>query len=306
MSETKLAQFRVDDLLRELANQKLNGERGQHCSLSLTDRAVLMTIANHVRNGSDCYPSQEYLAAYLGTSKETIKRSLRSLKKKKLINSFKKPSLNSRYKTSRHNYYALTLPVDNSVREVIHDPNHDVKGVTDDPCHSVIGVKSTPVIGVTGDPLIEHSNRTIKNKERERKKHALPLSPDFEVSRASCDKAQSLGLTEEEANDELDKFLNYYIEKGEEKTDWNLMLQNWFIRAAQYKTKNKSVKGVNDAPQHITRCTVPDYVTPITEIRGDRNIAAQALGSIMEKLKLNGGKPNGLGSQGKGENKGSS
>lgn len=229
MSERKLAQFRVDDFLRDTANQTLNGERGQHCSLSLTDRAVLMTIANHVRNGSECYPSQEYLAAYLGTSKETIKRSLRSLKKKSLIKSFKKPSLNSRYKTSRHNYYTLTLPVDNSAIEVIDDPYHDVNGVTDDPCHSVIGVKSTPVIGVTGDPLIEHSNRTIKNKERERKKRA-PLSPSWLPTEKIMAKAVEVArVTGVAVNDLIKKFVNLSISKEKTSAYWDGEFENFLI-----------------------------------------------------------------------------
>lgn len=110
MSESKkLAQFSIDSFLRSPESRQYN--------LTIADTAVLMALGNHLRNEDNCYPSQEYLADYLFTSRDTILRSIKKLIKLNLIKSFKKPSIDKRSKFSLHNYYSLT--------EVIHRPAID-------------------------------------------------------------------------------------------------------------------------------------------------------------------------------------
>jgi DNA-binding MarR family transcriptional regulator len=301
MSEKeKLAQFRVDDFLRKIADATLSGDKGHLCTLSLGERAVLMTLANHVRNGSDCYPSQQYLAAYLGIAIKTIKRILQTLKKKKLIQSFKKPSNNKRYKTSRHNYYSLSLPVDNCVIGGVYDPIHTVIGVVDDPCHIGDRGQIGYVIGVVDDPLIEHSNKTIKNKERESVK-AHPLPDDFVPSKKTIKMAQDGGLTEEEANYELEKFEAHYKANGAIRVNWDAEATKWYLRGIEHKRKGKNGYGKK---AEVIRSTVPDYTPPVIGDRGDPNVAARALGDILGNLGLRqGAKPNGLGNTRPGKGK---
>lgn len=93
-------------------------------------------------------------------------------------------------------------------------------------------------------------------------------------------------MTEDEANYEFDKFMNHYLENEEEKKDWQLVLQKWFMRAGDYKRRH----GAITVKQEEVRSTVPWY-NP-----ADAKGVGELLNKVRERLNGSGGKTNGLGS----------
>jgi hypothetical protein len=144
---------------------------------------------------------------------------------------------------------------------------------------------------------IKRNNTKLNKTERSaRKKAALPLSDDFEPTRETVQEAKRVGLTYDEANYELEKFFNYYLENEEEKTDWQLVLQNWFIRAGDYKRKNGAIT-VN--AQEV-RSTVP-WFNPERDAPRDSQPVNSFMDQVRERLSTQGGKPNGIGHGKEGE-----
>jgi len=136
--------------------------------------------------------------------------------------------------------------------------------------------RGTPV------PTNNNKNNQVNNSERAATKRAAPLTDDFLPTQATFDKAEELGLTEEEANQEVDKFMGHYLAKGIKNVDWDAALHKWFIQAGIYKRKNKYTA---TAPkQDEVGSTVPWF-------NGHDPLRAF---EIAQKILPNGGSPNGL------------
>ena len=109
----------------------------------------------------------------------------------------------------------------------------------------------------------------MNKTERGRANRASALTDDFLVNKETKLLCIDLGFTQDEANNELDKFFNYYIGNGELKADWHRVMQNWMIRASEYKAQRSSQQ---KAPQQqdVVRSTVPwrnpDHATPVQTI----------------------------------------
>jgi biotin operon repressor len=243
----------------------------QHKLLPI-DKLLLITLASH-KGIKGIFPMQETLADELGMTRRHLRNRIKFLEKIGLIFVEKVGR--------KHHYHLQNLSTIGEPQflnqESIGELQYQNRGTTVPP----IGELQLPVYN-----KVNNKRRT----ERGRASLARPLSDDFEVTKESAKKAKELGLTEEEANLELDKFFAYYQGKGEEKADWNMVLQGWFIRAAEYKAKTPQKKGE-------VRSTVKFYEPePRTERRGDPQAAAQALGAILQRLKP---KPNGVGNHGR-------
>lgn len=247
-------------------------------------RLLLIALAKH-SGVKGIYPSTTTLAKELNVSSRYIKTCLNYLES---LNILKIARKNGR---SNH-YYLEFLSTDRGTTD--HRCTDDHRGTTDHPT----GELQIRDRGTTDHP-ISINNQLRRNKTERRKKAALALSDDFEPTRETVQEAKRVGLTQDEANYELEKFFNYYLENKEEKTDWQLVLQNWFIRAGNYKRQ----KGAINVKQEEVRSTVP-WFNPADAQRGAAPIANLLNGlatKAREHMEKQGGNPNGLGSQGQGE-----
>lgn len=283
---TKLAQFLVDEFLRSDESNKY--------TLTFQEVAILMALANHVRNAADCYPSQSYLAQYLRTSDDTINRYLKSLQRKKLIKTFRKPSKNKRYKTSRHNYYALTLPVDNFVitrteRDItqeneVRSPAESGTSQCDHP-HTAVRI-----------PADSGTNRTVNRTIKEKESRATPSDFVFEPDEANLLYAKDIGV-------DVDENIRTFIEKYRyPKTqaafkDWLIINQRHLMRkaaeSASSQSKIETSSPVNRMPFYESDRKLDAIKRDITP----EPVIIEKLPSFKEQLKIykqqQGSKPNG-------------
>lgn len=242
------------------------------------DKLILITLASH-KGVKGIFPMQETLADEVGTSLRYMKTRLKYLEKNGFI--FVE-------QINRKNHYHLTFLSTASDLQITSPKTTGDLQITSQVIYR------SPHRGSTDATINKVSNKV--RTERGRKGRAHPLSLPFEPNEESTEQAKRAGLTWEEANIALEKFVNHYCESGIEKTDWQLMLQNWLIREGDYKRKN----GTKTKKDQV-RSTVPDYEPPTVERRGDPEVMKNALKGILNQLGR--GKPNGLGSEGEGETK---
>lgn len=274
--------FRVAMFLRD--------EKSLTYDLIPSDISILFLLASHIGEREYWYISQPDIATECRIKVTQFRRRCKKLETQKLI---------TVKRTGKANGYGISLPypfsddryssteqgVDNS-----QPKNHDRSSSTDQ-----IGT-TVPIRSVLEGRHKETLNK-LKKTERGRTKRASPLSGDFLPNDESVMKAQDVGLTEDEANDQFEIFMNHFLDNGKAKHDWQLALRTWFIKAGEYKRKNPGKQ--KKEPEQV-RSTVPFYEPrDTTERRGDPNVMQSALKNIMSQLK--GGRTNGLGSQGEGK-----
>jgi hypothetical protein len=297
MSESKRTRHTASFLLSHFLNSR---DSFEHTWLTGSLVSVLrymfdiMEMTYNRTNVCICDKSIAQIAEYARTGRETVKRGLPLFVKHNLLSiERKKPRAPTHYGVGQLLLARLTVSLDY--------PQEDLTRLT-----TSLALGSPRA---QSNPNKAHSEPTYKKellkkdlkKERGGEKRASLLSDDFMPSEQSCQKAKESGLTETEANYEFDKFLVYYIEKGEEKNDWDMVLQHWFIRAGNYKKEKGAIKKKPDE----VRSTVPWY-----NQGGERGAepVSRLLTTLAEKAKakLNGqgGHVNGLGDEGQGKTKG--
>lgn len=246
-------------------------------------RLLLIALAKH-HGVKGIYPSTTTLAKELNVSSRYIKTCLNYLESLHI--------LKIERKNGRSNHYYLEfLSTDQGTTD--HRCTTDHRGTTDHPT----GELQIRNRGSTDHP-ISINNQLRRNNTERRKKTAHPLSDDFEPSEETAVKAKALGLKREECEVEFEKFMNYYLENGVKKINWQLTLQNWFIKGAEWKKAHPA----KPKPEEV-RSTVPWY-KPEDGERGAAPIGKLLNGlatKAREHLDKQGGKPNGLGNQGQGE-----
>jgi hypothetical protein len=246
-------------------------------------RLLLIALAKH-HGVKGIYPSTTTLAKELNVSPRYIKTCINYLETANI--------LRIERKNGRSNHYFLEF-LSTDQGSVDHRCTPDHRGTVDHPTGEL---QITPPVNCGSPNQNKYQNK--RNNTERRKKAALTLSDDFVPSKQSVKKAEEVGLTEDEANYEFDKFMNHYQEKQEEKTDWQFVLQNWFIRAGDYKRK----KGITVKPQDV-KSTVPWY-NPADAQRGAapiQNLLNGLAQKASEHLNQQGIKTNGLGREEEGE-----
>lgn len=233
----------------------LSSYESSEYSLITIDKLILIFLASH-RGKRGIYPRQVTLAKSLKVTPKHIKARLKHLVNIGLIS----------IKRASQNEYTLNFITDESNLQVTFDtPIPETKGnlqVTSKVTHRL------PRKSPTGYLINNKEEEHIKTTERGRKR-ASPLTDDFLVNKETKLLCIELGFTQDEANNELDKFFNYYIGNGELKADWHRVMQNWMIRASEYKAQRSSQQ---KAPQQqdVVRSTVPwrnpDHATPVQTI----------------------------------------
>lgn len=263
----------------EVINFLLSDEAKKH-KLFPIDKLILITLASH-KGTKGIFPMQETLADELGIGRRYLRLRIRFLEKSGFLFVEKIGR--------RHFYHLLNLSTTGEPQIPYHQK-------IEEPQFRSQGNYSSAHRGTTDATNNKVSNKLNKSERSTRKKTALPLSVDFEPNRETVQEAKRVGLTYDEANYEVEKFFNYYLENGEEKTDWQLVLQNWFIRAGDYKRKNGAIT-VN--AQEV-RSTVPWFYPEQEAARKSASVSS-FMDQVKERLSTQGGKPNGLGRTEKGE-----
>lgn len=185
-------------------------------------KLVLLSLADHANTTGYCWPSIARLSKRTGLSRATIFRSIETLTGLGLIA--------QSYTQGKVNKYTLTLPVSSC------DQSHTETSimVTPHQYHS----DTTPVSSCDQTSLIVRPKPSLTIKEPSSKR-ARAISADWEPSESllawAVERAPSV-----DTNIESEKFVNYYLSKGDARKDWAASWRNWIIRATRDYTNGGS------------------------------------------------------------------
>jgi hypothetical protein len=255
--------------------------------LTADEQLLLIFLSKH-KGHKGIYPSVVTLARELKRSESAIRRSLTRLRKKQLILIDYVPGKSSNYK--------LLIPS----LDLSTTPSVDATTTLSTPLASTLGQsrrtrQDTPSVDARQS---ERGNKTKEiNRRGRHKKHAAPFPVDFMINPKSEKLIDELGLDEDDTNEIINKFVDYYSAKHQTSDDWNRMLQIWIEREMKFRKERAEKKRLSEPEEK------PWYHKENENVPRGNGMAV--LGEIIQKLKTkpngHGGHTNGLGSERKGE-----
>ena len=245
-------------------------------SLNDAEKLLLITLASH-KGVHGIYPSAKTLARELQKGESTIRRLIAQLIKKNLIL--------VDYNLGKSSQYTI---VNLSTTPLIGE-----RGIDSDPSHRredtpLTDERTTPL---TGEKVITKLNNKVNNREG-RTLRATPLTDEFRPDQKTRELVKSLSFTDEQRDDAMDKFFEYFLDSEEKKRDWQKTCRIWFRRERAYlDTKGKGGKLQAVAPTrqpdvYKKQEKEPAYTDPVK--------AKELMKGIMKSLKGQGGLTNGI------------
>lgn len=185
-------------------------------------KLVLLSLADHANKSGYCWPSIARLSKRTGLSRATIFRSIETLTGLGLVA--------QAYEQGKVNKYNLILPVSSC------DQSHGDTSimVIPDPSH----IETPPVSSCDQTRLMVRPEPSLTIKEPSTKR-ARAISadwmPDASLLAWAVERAPNV-----DTNIESEKFINYYLSKGDARKDWAASWRNWIIRATRDYTNGGS------------------------------------------------------------------
>lgn len=178
-------------------------------------KLVLLSLADHANATGYCWPSIARLSKRTGLSRATIFRSIETLTGLGLVA--------QSYTQGKVNKYTLILPVS------LCDQSHDDTSITMIP-HPSHG-ETTPVSSCDQTRLMVRPEPSLTTKEPSMKRAraiSADWEPDDKLLAWAVERAPNV-----DTNIESEKFINYYLSKGDARKDWAASWRNWIIRATR-------------------------------------------------------------------------
>jgi len=185
-------------------------------------KLVLLSLADHANATGYCWPSIARIVQRTGLSRATVFRSIETLTGLGLVA--------QAYEQGKVNKYTLILPVSSC------DQSHDDTSITvrPHPSHD----ETPPVSQCDGTSLMVRPEPSLTIKEPSTKR-ARAISADWEPDQSllawAVERAPNV-----DTNIESEKFINYYLSKGDARKDWAASWRNWIIRATRDYTNGGS------------------------------------------------------------------
>lgn len=165
-------------------------------------KAVLIGIANHANPIGEAWPSVERISKYTALNERTVRRGIMGLLHLKLIEMEQRPGRSTIYK----------------ITWVSVSPRTD----------SHPGQSALPPRAVCPTNHKEPSNKS--------KKIAVDFRPTEENINRMLEKHPEVRL-----DNETDKFIDYWLARGDAKSDWQAAWRNWIRNASGYQSSRRPV-----------------------------------------------------------------
>ncbi len=185
-------------------------------------KLVLLSLADHANVTGYCWPSIARLSKRTGLSRATIFRSIETLTGLGLVA--------QAYEQGKVNKYNLILPVSSC------DQSHGDTSIMVIPDPSQI--ETTPVSSCDQTSLMVRPEPSLTIKEPPSKRAraiSADWKPDENLLAWAVERAPNV-----DTNIESEKFINYYLSKGDARKDWAASWRNWIIRATRDYTNGGS------------------------------------------------------------------
>ena len=181
--------------------------------VGIAELAVLTALSTYADKEGYCFPSQTRMADQLGRSQAWVSKVITHLVRNGLITRRQRPQ------SRAHEY---TILYDN-----LHQPA-DVDYQPADIDHQPADTNTT-------------SNNTINNTPPKPRSRS-PMETGWTPRQEDIDQALISNpiLTKDIMPNETAQFVDYWIGKGDVKSDWNAAYRNWLRNAARFATRDSA------------------------------------------------------------------
>ena len=211
-------------------------------------KLVLLALANRSNHETGlCYPGQDLLAAECSMSSRTVRRHLRTLEDRGLLERRARMLPEGRGRTSDE-YRLAVYQADN------------VAGRSR-PTGQTVPTNRTNQDDQP-DTAVQGTVREPEGNPKSKAKRLTSITADWQPDPANLEgleaKHRTLNLAAE-----LDAFRDYWISKGERRADWNAGFRTWCRNAERWQAKDRKAPG--DVPHSRPATVGPDQCPECTQ-----------------------------------------
>ena len=206
-------------------------------------KLVLICMADYADDKGKCWPSFQKLSERCDMSRRHVIRVVADLEEMGFVRKVEERP----YKPT---VYGLVIPTSDthvtSKKEEVVTPTSLVTPetlVTPTSPGSDTHVTTTSDIAMSPEPSINHQ-RTV----RERKRVALPIPDDFEVTDRMYGWAAEKGIGRRQADADTEQFIDYHRGKDSRQVDWEATWRTWMRNTAKFGTVAKEDRRVVSVP----------------------------------------------------------
>jgi hypothetical protein len=236
---------------------------------------------NFYRTGKEIFDKTvPQTATYSRTSKATVKRAFELFIKHKLINVVSRQARKTGvYEPSDFLKSRLTMsPELSTVKE---------SGLTMSPALGSPRAENNE-IWAHHEPVVREA---CKDSKKERAQKAAPLSPDFSPDEKTLDYIEKKLCIDDSFVDDIgEAFMEYFLDSGEARKDWQFECRKWFKREAEMKGNKILARAKSPEKVYETQKKPEDRAMTDEE----RQRAKEQWANIMANFKGQGVKLNGL------------
>jgi hypothetical protein len=218
-------------------------------NLTAYEKLILFFLGSYTGSNSECYPSIITLAKDCSISVDSIKRHLKSLESKGLVQVSRIKGIN--------NHYKLALPIiDQLGAHSTQCTEHLVQSAPTTRCieHQVLGAHSTPnnIKEYTSEITSLADNKKLssvvsfeihKAKKSKRTKTEYPEGNDHEIIKPYHEElAAKYNL---DLQDQFEHFKDHHLAKGSKFLDWSRAFGTWMRNANKFSHNKTNSSSIN-------------------------------------------------------------
>ena len=218
-------------------------------SFTNVTKLVFLKLADNANAKGVCWPSHGWIEDQCWLSKSAVKAHLRKLQKAGLL------TIQHRKNgaTNQSNYYQINISLLNHLASSETPQGHDVtEGGSSDTLplgHDMTDGRASDDPRTVIEPSVKPSNEPSffkrDKKEATTTKKTTVFIDEWQPSdQLITDCLERLLGMDIDIHQELEKFKDYYLSKGEQRADWNASFRNWWRNAID-RQKNRPATSRN-------------------------------------------------------------
>jgi hypothetical protein len=222
-----------------LVDRFLRGEISQQYNLTAHEKLLLFFLASYMGSKSQCHPSFKSLAVDCSLSVDSVKRGIKSLDGKTLINVSRHMGKNNRYTFNSPIFEKLGADSTRCSQHPDADSTtHQVHTAPTPGAHSTPNNISNNIRECTSG--IDPKKHGTNPPTRKNKSSSFPESMRPNESHRTM--AGQWGLAVE---DEFQHFKEHHLAKGNKFSRWDMAFNTWLRNARKFTSKNSRTETVN-------------------------------------------------------------
>ena len=195
-------------------------------------KIVLYWLADHYNESTgECFPSHKRLAELCEMTDRSVRLHLDQLAEASLIEVVKRTRDNG---SQTSNSYYLKMRTDGDGRKIFPTPPENI---------STPPVQIFPTLNPVNNNHVNEPEELRGAKAQRQRKPEIDLPDGWIPSDKNVQDAIDRGFSDQEINDEADRFANFHSSKQNRFRDWDAAWRTWLGNARKFGTSKRGTSG---------------------------------------------------------------